>query len=435
MIFKLILTMFCWLSVLPIVYGFNCGIYYNYSIISVYVLLLFLMFIFSRHITKIIIILLFVVTYFILPNLPREEELARAGNFFIIFAAFLPSLWLLRATAITMPSVEKTQKLLSELISTKILSGLQVTSHILGGVLNIGTFPLLSSVIPQNAKDEIRQAAGEAAIRGMNTAVLWSPFFVSFAVGQLYLPSNSAWLGIAFGLLVALLFNIISMRFLIGKLTLGYLLEAISCVKPILSRLLILSGSVLFVGQIFNKTALNAIVMVIPILVIFQMMRRPETTQFIIQNLTSLIKNSGDEMLLISVSMFLGSILSGSTEIQNFISLNIGENFPFWIMIILLPFVVWFFALLGVHPIITSAPILSLFGPLLSVWEAAFLMQAHLIGWCAGTASSFTSLSVLTTAENFKISIKKLIIGPNLIATGCLTLFGSILLILLNYFL
>ncbi|MDC0543941.1 hypothetical protein OAO68_02460 [Alphaproteobacteria bacterium] len=393
------------------------------------------MFIFSRHITKIIIMLLFVVTYLILPNLPSEEELSRAGNFFIIFAAFLPSLWLLRATAITMPSVKKTQKLLSELISTKILSGLQVTSHILGGVLNIGTFPLLSSVIPQNAKDEIRQAAGEAAIRGMNTAVLWSPFFVSFAVGQLYLPSNSAWLGIAFGLLVALLFNIISMRFLIGKLTLGYLLETISCVKPILSRLLILSGSVLFVGQIFNKTALNAIVIVIPILVIFQMMRRPETTQFIIQNLTRLIKNSGDEMLLISVSMFLGSILSGSTEIQNFISLNIGENFPFWVMIILLPFVVWFFALLGVHPIITSAPILSLFGPLLSVWEAAFLMQAHLIGWCAGTASSFTSLSVLTTAENFKISIKKLIIGPNLIATGCLTLFGSILLILLNYFL
>jgi hypothetical protein len=142
-------------------------------------------------------------------------------------------------------------------------------------------------------------------------------------------PSNSAWLGIAFGLLVALLFNIISIRFLIGKLTLGYLLEAISCVKPILSRLLILSGSVLFVGQIFNKTALNAIVIVIPILVIFQMMRRPETTQFIIQNLTSLIKNSGDEMLLISVSMFLGSILSGSTEIQNFISLKYRREFSF----------------------------------------------------------------------------------------------------------
>ena len=40
-------------------------------------------------------------------------------------------------------------------------------------------------------------------------------------------------------------------------------------------------------------------------------------------------------------------------------------------------------------------------------------MQAHLIGWCAGTAISFTSLSVLTSAENFKISISKLVFGPN----------------------
>ena len=184
MTLKLILTLFCWLSVLPIVYGLKFGIYYNNLIIFVYVLLLLLMFALSRQSTKIVVCLLFFVSYLILPNLPSEESITRAGNFFLIFAAFLPSLWLLRSTAITMPSVEKTQKLLSDLISTKILSGLQVTSHILGGVLNIGTFPLLSSVIPKNAEVQIRQLAGEAAIRGMNTAVLWSPFFVSFAVGQ-----------------------------------------------------------------------------------------------------------------------------------------------------------------------------------------------------------------------------------------------------------
>ena len=332
-----------------------------------------------------------------------------------------------------MPSVAKTQNLLSNLVSTKILSGIQVTSHVLGGVINIGTFPLLSSVIPKNAKYKMRQSSGEAAIRGMNTAVLWSPFFVSFAVGQLYLPSQSAWLGIIFGLLVALLFNLISMRFLIGKFTLNYLIEAISCVKPIFPRLLILSISVLAVGQIFDKTALNAIVIVIPILVIVQMLRRPETIKSIISNLNNLILKSGDEMLLISVSMFLGSILSGSAEIQNFMSNNIGNNFPFWAMIILLPLIVWIFGLIGIHPIITSAPILSLFGPLLSLWEAAFLMQAHLIGWCAGTATSFTSLSVLTTAENFRLHISKLVLGPNLFATGCLTFIGAILLITLNY--
>jgi hypothetical protein len=206
-------------------------------------------------------------------------------------------------------------------------------------------------------------------------------------------------------------------------------------VKPIFPRLLILSLSVLAVGQIFDKTALNAIVIVIPILVVVQMFRRPETTKSIISNLNNLILKSGDEMLLISVSMFLGSILSGSVEIQTFISNNIGNNFPFWAMIILLPLIVWIFGLIGIHPIITSAPILSLFGPLLSLWEAAFLMQAHLIGWCAGTATSFTSLSVLTTAENFRLSVLKLVFGPNLIATGSLTVIGALLLIALNYFL
>ena len=435
MIIKLILTSFCWLAVLPIVYGFNFGINYNFFIIVVYALLLLIMFFFSRFTTKIIICVLFSATYLILQDLPSEESFWKAGNFFIIFSAFLPTLWLLRSTAITMPSVAKTQNLLSNLVSTKILSGIQVTSHVLGGVINIGTFPLLSSVIPKNAKYKMRQLSGEAAIRGMNTAVLWSPFFVSFAVGQLYLPSQSAWLGIIFGLLVALLFNLISMRFLIGKFTLNYLIEAISCVKPIFSRLLILSISVLAVGQIFDKTALNAIVIVIPILVIVQMLRRPETIKSIISNLNNLILKSGDEMLLISVSMFLGSILSGSAEIQNFMSTNIGNNFPFWAMIILLPLIVWIFGLIGIHPIITSAPILSLFGPLLSLWEAAFLMQAHLIGWCAGTATSFTSLSILTTAENFKLHISKLVLGPNLLATGCLTFIGAILLITLNYLL
>ena len=433
MIIKLILTIFCWLAVLPIVYGFNFGINYNFFIIVVYALLLLIMFTFSRFTTKIIICVLFSATYLILKDLPSEESFWKAGNFFVIFSAFLPSLWLLRSTAITMPSVAKTQNLLSNLVSTKILSGIQVTSHVLGGVINIGTFPLLSAVIPKNAKYKMRQSSGEAAIRGMITAVLWSPCIVSFAVGQLYLPSQSAWLGIIFGLLVALLFNLISMRFLIGKFTLNYLIEAISCVKPIFPRLLILSISVLAVGQIFDKTALNAIVIVIPILVIVQMLRRPETIKSIISNFKNLILKSGDEMLLISVSMFLGSILSGSAEIQNFMSNNIGNNFPFWAMIILLPLIVWIFGLIGIHPIITSAPILSLFGPLLSLWEAAFLMQAHLIGWCAGTATSFTSLSVLTTAENFRLHISKLVLGPNLFATGCLTFIGAILLITLNY--
>ena len=141
MILKLILTMFCWVAVLPIVYGFNFGENYNLLIIYVYVTLLVLMFVLSRLGTKLVVSLLLISTWLILPQMPDNASLLKAGNFFIIFSAFLPSLWLLRSTATTMPSVEKTQKLLSNLTSTKILSGLQVTSHILVGCFKYWCIP------------------------------------------------------------------------------------------------------------------------------------------------------------------------------------------------------------------------------------------------------------------------------------------------------
>lgn len=88
MIIKLILTIFCWLAVLPIVYGFNFGTHYNFIIILVYVSLLFIMFIFSRFATKIIICILFSSTYLILKDLPSEENLWKAGNFLLFFQLF-----------------------------------------------------------------------------------------------------------------------------------------------------------------------------------------------------------------------------------------------------------------------------------------------------------------------------------------------------------
>ena len=87
MFLKLILTLFCWLAVLPIIYGFSFGPIYNFIIIGVYLSLLFVMFILSRLTTKLMVCVLFLGTYLILSELPNQS-LLKAGNFFIIFAAF-----------------------------------------------------------------------------------------------------------------------------------------------------------------------------------------------------------------------------------------------------------------------------------------------------------------------------------------------------------
>ena len=53
------------------------------------------------------------------------------------------------------------------------------------------------------------------------------------------------------------------------------------------------------------------------------------------------------------------------------------------------------------------------------------MMQAHMMGWCAGTMNSVSSLSVLTVAEQFKIDEVKLAFSRNLYVSGALAVAGG----------
>ena len=72
--------MFCWVAVLPIVYGFNFGQNYNLLIICVYVTLLVLMFVLSRLGTKLVVSLLLISTWLILPQMPDNASLLKVFN-------------------------------------------------------------------------------------------------------------------------------------------------------------------------------------------------------------------------------------------------------------------------------------------------------------------------------------------------------------------
>jgi len=62
------------------------------------------------------------------------------------------------------------------------------------------------------------------------------------------------------------------------------------------------------------------------------------------------------------------------------------------------------------------------------------LMQAHLIGWGAGTMSSVASLSVITCANLFKVPSRQLVLGPNLWTALAYALVGGIILSVVNVF-
>ena len=123
--------------------------------------------------------------------------------------------------------------------------------------------------------------------------------------------------------------------------------------------------------------------------------------------------------------MIIAGLAGQSDILAGLFSAVFGEDIAASWVIFALPVIVWLASLAGVHPVISSTPILALCAPSLTLFESVLMMQAHMIGWCAGTMNSFSSLSVLTVAEQFKIEEMKLAYSRNIYVSGGLAVAGG----------
>jgi len=422
---KVILALMCWALSLPLILSLtDIGAVADIALI-IFIGILLLSAMRLRLQSVIILLALLLIGWFILPALPSVDQLRNAGAFVLIFACLLPTLTLVRATALTMPSVMETQRQLGQLPAKTSASGLQLASHVLGGVMNIGAFALIAASLPQKAGPERRRVAAEAALRGMNGAVLWSPFFISFAVANIYLPSGSSFGAIMLGLITAVLFFLVTSALAAPAGARFSVLDAMQPLRPIIPRLLIAVSAVILLSVATGFTALLAVVTTMPILCVIQMCRRPQTARQIAQTFWHLQKGSGDELVIISTSMVIASLAADTTSLSVMLDGLFGKAPAIWLMIWGLPVLVWLASVMGVHPVISTAPLLAYFAPSLTVFDAIFVMQAHMIGWAAGTMTSFSSLSVVLVGELFRLPTYVLSAGRNLWASGGVAIVGG----------
>ena len=422
---KVILALMCWALSLPLILSFTDIEAVADTALITFVGILLLSAMRLRLQSVVILLVLLAIGWLVLPALPSVDQLRKAGAFVLIFACLLPTLTLVRATALTMPSVMETQYRLSQLPAKTSASGLQLASHVLGSVMNIGAFALIAASLPKTAGLERRRVAAEAALRGMNGAVLWSPFFISFAVAGIYLPAGISFGAIMLGLVTAVLFFLITSALAAPAGARFAVLDAMQPLRPIISRLLISVLAVVLLSAVTGLTALLAVVITMPILCVIQMCRRPQTARQIAQIFWSLQKSSGDELVIISTSMVIASLAADTTSLSVMLDGLFGQAPAIWLMVWGLPVLVWLASVFGVHPVISAAPLLAYFAPSLTIFDAIFVMQAHMIGWAAGTMTSFSSLSVVLVGELFRLPTSVLSAGRNLWASGGLAFFGG----------
>ena len=148
-----------------------------------------------------------------------------------------------------------------------------------------------------------------------------------------------------------------------------------------------------------------------------------------VKNFVQLQKNSGDEILIISVSMIIATQISEAGQLQMTMSYFYGSEPALHSILISLPILVWLAAVIGIHPIISTAPLLAYFSTNLTVFDAAFVAQAHMIGWSAGTMASFSSLSTILVSQQFRLKNTTLSFGINFPVAGLLAAGGGLFLI------
>jgi hypothetical protein len=197
-------------------------------------------------------------------------------------------------------------------------------------------------------------------------------------------------------------------------------------------RLTVVLGTVLAVALIFDFTALSAVVVVMPLLVAVQFLRHRENIIVILDGTKNSMIATADDILIISMAMLISYFATRTGAFSVLIASFYDGVIPGYVAIILTPLGMMLASVVGVHPVISSTAMLAVFSGGHADAHPALLMQAHLIGWGAGTMSSVASLSVITCANLFKVPSRQLVLGPNLWTALAYAVVGGIILSLVN---
>jgi len=380
----------------------------------------------------VILTVLAAVSLALVESMPGPAEILAGGERVLIFAALLPTMALVRATAMTMPTVKDTQQRLARLPDSAFSGGQQLAAHVFGGIINTGAFALLSAALPPDADAARRRASAEAVIRGMVSSSAWSPFFIAFAIGQNFVAPVYAWMAIAVGTVSAFLFTALTLLGLNRNFAWGQLALALSCLRPVASRLLIVLLTVLVVALAFGLTALSAVVVVMPVLVAVQLVRHRDKARVILRQTRDAMHSTADDLVVITAAMLVAFFVTQEDSLTLLLGSLYAGQIPGWVALISTPVLMMLLSVVGIHPVITSTGLLAAFSGGGADVHPALLVQAHLIGWGAGTMSSIASLSVLTCAGLYRVPARRLVLGHNMASGFAYAAGGGGLLVVAN---
>ena len=321
---------------------------------------------------------------------------------------------LTRAIAWRLPKVAEARTNLATLPERAADIGLMFGAQAFGYVLSTGAFAMVSSLVAAKAPLKRRLAAGAASLRGMSTSILWSPFFVAFAVASSYLPEVPAWQVFALGFVLMVTALLIAILMFARPLDISAVVQALKCLLPVLLYLFVAVGAVMAVSAFTDLSTLGAVLVTMPCLVAVNLLFRPIIMGEVLRETARGFDRLGDDLLLISTSMGLATAVVATSQIADQLTILVALDIPAVVVIAGMLLVQLLPAMAGVHPIITATVVLAALTSQPLTVHPLILFQAMVAGWSLGTMVSMSAISVVTTANMFSLAPLQLAYGRNL---------------------
>ena len=162
---------------------------------------------------------------------------------------------------------------------------------------------------------------------------------------QAFIDRTNSLIAIGFGVFIGLLFNLISLPIFANGLTFKQIKLSLACLSPVVPILSLIMFSVLTVSLIFDFTALSAVVLVMPIMIFIYSVFNFKNISKIFSNSKSWLLNTSDDIIVISIAMLIGHLISHSNTINDYNFLFNSLILPAWSILAFTPFIITLFSL------------------------------------------------------------------------------------------
>jgi hypothetical protein len=384
----------------------------------------------SRHI-QILFGSLVIATVLVMVQAASTDTILGSLASAALIAAFLPTLIVVRVAVESSPTIPKIRERVSAMEPAERMAWVTSGGQLLGSILTLGYVSVQRPMLPERLEPTEALRLAECGVRGLGMAVLWSPFFVASAVGSQLVPGVPAWQMILTGLGLSLLSGLVAHLMFNRSLGPRGLLRALRRLSPTVLPLLALVGSVALCSSLTGWSALQSVVLVIPLLCLgFLALTAPRRLGVAMGRILEGSGRMGDELLIMTGSMVFAGAIAGAElpdgARQMLVTLI---DWPSLLIVIEVTVIVLLGAV-GVHPMVTASMLIPATMLIEAPIAAPILAQMVVLAWAVNSSTSAWTLPVVVTSSAYGVPIRDMVFGRNVgfaIAFGlsaCLALAG-----------